>query len=396
MRPLDDLRVLDLSRVLAGPHCGRMLADLGADVIKVEPPAGDLLRAYQPRRNGIAVYFAQQNVGKRNVCVDLGKPEGVEIVRELAACSDVLLENFRPGVMERMGLGYETLRARQPRLIYASISGFGSGSPESKRRAYANVIHARAGLLEREARNGAHPVQSIGFNAADTYSGLQALVGLLAALHQRTRTGLGQQIEIAMFDTMLSVDDAAVYVANGVETPDPPGDAVFDVAGEPLFVAGAVGLAARLLFDAMGRPELRFDARFSTPTAVREHRDDLHACVADWLAGFPDLASAERALDAAGVASTRVHSTREALRLPEVSARDMLVAIDDRGGGTMQITNSPYRFSAAESGARGFAAHRGEHNREVLRERLGYDERRLDALEAAGVLVARRPAGTTS
>lgn len=390
MRPLDDLRVLDLSRVLAGPHCGRMLTDLGADVIKVEPPSGDLLRAYQPRRNGIAVYFAQQNIGKRNVCVDLSKPEGVEIVKALAARSDVVLENFRPGVMERMGLGYPTLAAANPGLVYASISGFGAQSPESRRRAYANVIHARAGLLEREARNGSRPVQALGFNAADTYSGLQALIALLAALHQRTRTGRGQHVDIAMFDTMLAVDDAAVYVANGVETVEPPGDAVFDVAGEPLFVAGAVGLAARLLFEAMGRPQLRDDPRFATPAAVRAHRAELHAVVDGWLSHFPDVASAEQALAAAGVASSRVYSTAEALRLPEVAARGMLAAIDDRGGGTVYVTNSPYRFSDAESGVHGVAAHRGEHNRDVLREVLGYDERRIDSLERAGVLVSRK------
>jgi crotonobetainyl-CoA:carnitine CoA-transferase CaiB-like acyl-CoA transferase len=373
-----------------------MLTDLGADVIKVEPPSGDLLRAYQPRRNGIAVYFAQQNIGKRNVCVDLSKPEGVGIVRALAARSDVLLENFRPGVMERMGLGYPTLAAANPGLVYASISGFGAQSPESRRRAYANVIHARTGLLEREARNGTRPVQPLGFNAADTYSGLQALIALLAALHQRARTGRGQQVEIAMFDTILAVDDAAVYVANGVETLDPPGDAVFDVAGESLFVAGAVGLAARLLFEAMGMPSLRDDPRFATPAAVRVHRDELHALVAAWLGCFPDVASAEHALDTAGIASSRVYSTAEALRLPEVAARGMLVAVDDRGGGTLYVTNSPYRFSDAESGVHGVAASRGEHNRDVLRELLGYDDDRIDALEGAGVLVSRRPNAAAS
>ncbi len=391
MRPLEGLRVLDLSRVLAGPHCGRLLSDLGADVIKLEPPEGDLLRFYEPRRHSLSFYFTQHNAGKRNVSVDLSRTEGVELAASLAERCDVLLENFRPGVLARLGLGPETLLARQPRLVYASINGFGAESPEAKRAAYANVIHARMGLLEREARSGGRPPQALGWNAADVTAGLHATIGILSALAQRERTGCGQHVEVAMLDAMLAADDVAVYVANGQETLAPPGDAIFEVGGALLFVAGAVGMSVPRIFTAMGRPELLRDPRFESAAARAQHRDAIHAIVAGWLAGFSDLESAERALDAGRIASSRVHSTAEALRLPEVEARGLVRALDDRGGGTVRVIDSPWRFSGAESGVHGSAAYRGEHNRDVLRELLGWDDARIAALEAAGVLSRRVP-----
>ncbi len=390
MRPLEGLRVLDLSRVLAGPHCGRLLSDLGADVIKVEPPDGDLLRFYEPRRHSLSFYFTQHNAGKRNVSLDLSRREGVEIVAGLAERSDILLENFRPGVLERLGLGAPLLCARQPRLVYASINGFGATSPEANRRAYANVIHARMGLLEREARNGGRPVQALGWNAADVTSGLHALIAILAALSQRERTGRGQHVEVAMLDAMLSADDVAVYLANGLESMAPPGDAIFEVDGGLLFVAGAAGMSVPLLFRAMGRADLAQDPRFATAAARVENRAALHAVVAGWLASFADLEAAERALEAGGIAATRVHSTAEALRLPEVEARGIVQELDDRGGGTVRVIDSPWRFSDAETGVHGVAAYRGEHNREVLREVLALDDARIDALEAMGVLSGRK------
>jgi crotonobetainyl-CoA:carnitine CoA-transferase CaiB-like acyl-CoA transferase len=390
-RPLDGLRVLDLSRVLAGPHCARLLCDLGADVAKVEPPEGDLLRFYEPRQHSLSWYFSQHNTGKRNLSIDLSRAEGVEVVRALADHSDVLVENFRPGVMDRLGLGFEQLAGTNPRLVYASINGFGASSPEAARRAYANVIHARMGLLEREARNADRPPQALGWNAADVTAALHAVIGILAALQQRERTGRGQHVEVAMLDAMLAADDVAVNLANGKQTLEAPGDAIFEVGGEPLFVAGVVGMGSRGIFRAMRRPDLASDPRFSTPARRRENAAELRSLVGAWLAGFPDLASAEAALAAEGIATTRVYSTAEALRLPEVEARSLVREIDDRGGGTLRVIDSPWRFSEASSGIRGVAAYRGEHNREVLREVAGLDDSRIDALEASGILSSRKP-----
>ena len=205
--PLEGIRVLDFSRVLAGPHCGRMLVDLGADVIKVEPPAGDLTRVFQPRVNSLSVYHVQQNCGKRNVSIDLGRPEGIDLARRLTDHADVVLENFRPGVMARMGLGYEDVAARNPGVVYGSISGFGQGGPWASRRAYARIIHAEMGLmLGLSERNGTAPVHDE-YSHADVYTALECLAGILAALFQRERTGSGQHVEVAMAETMLCVNE---------------------------------------------------------------------------------------------------------------------------------------------------------------------------------------------
>ena len=214
--PLEGVRVLDLSRVLSGPHCGRMLVDLGADVIKVEPPQGDLTRFSYPRVNSIATYFAQQNCGKRNVSLDLRQPRAGDLVRAMAARSDVVLENFRPGVMERMGLGYERLAADHPRLVYASLTGYGQTGPWKDRRAYAPVVGAESGLTWAQgvARGGdfANDVISHG----DVYAALECLSAILAALYQRERTGRGQHIDVSMTETLLAINEHVHWELSGL------------------------------------------------------------------------------------------------------------------------------------------------------------------------------------
>src|SRR5438132_1362359 len=180
--PLDGVRVLDFSLVMSGPHCTRMLVDLGADVVKVEPPDGDLTRFFRPRAGSIALYHAQQNCGKRNISADLRRPEAVELLLRLVQRVDVLVENFRPGVMDRLGLGYAAASARNPRLAYASISGFGQRGSSAGRRAYADIIHAEMGMTEMLERGDGH--QDNPFNHADTYTGLECLAGVLAALQE--------------------------------------------------------------------------------------------------------------------------------------------------------------------------------------------------------------------
>ena len=197
-RPLEGLRVLDLSRVLSGPFCGRALADLGADVVKVEPLDGDMTRFSHPRVNSMSLYYAQQNAGKRNVSMDLRRPEAIELLLRLAETSDILLENFRPGVMEAMGLGYAAVSARNPRIVYGSITGYGQDGPWSDRRAYAVVIHAEMGMLGQSIEHRGGPPRHEPFSHADVYAGLECLAGVLAALYQRERTGRGQHVDVAM------------------------------------------------------------------------------------------------------------------------------------------------------------------------------------------------------
>ena len=208
-RPLDGVRVLDFTRVLAGPHATRMLCDLGAEVIKVEPPVGDLTRFGQPRLNSLATYFIQQNVGKLNVSLNFDDERAIDIARQLADRCDVVIENFRPGVMQRLGLGYEALSVRNPRLVYASISGYGATGPWVDRRAYAPVVNAEAGLTKHQgdARGGEYANDP--FSHGDVYTGMETAAAILAALLQRERTGRGQHIDVSMAETLLYVNEHA-------------------------------------------------------------------------------------------------------------------------------------------------------------------------------------------
>ena len=209
MRPLEGIKVLDLSRVLAGPFAGRILHDLGAEVVKVEPPEGDVTRNWGKVRAGLAGYYTQQNAGKRNICIDLRAEGGAELIRRLAAKADVLIENFRPGIMKKFGLAYEDLRSVNEKLVMLSISGFGQEGPESSRAAYAPILHAESGWLQRSAEWNQQPVTDLNLSAADTNASLHGTIGLLAALRVAELTGEGQHIDMCMLDAFLATDDAS-------------------------------------------------------------------------------------------------------------------------------------------------------------------------------------------
>jgi CoA:oxalate CoA-transferase len=405
VRPLEGTRVLDFSRVLSGPYCGRALADLGADVIKVEPPAGDLTRFAHPRRHSMSFYYAQQNAGKRNISLDLRRPEATELLLRLVATSDVLVENFRPGVMTRMGLGYEATAAANPRLVYASISGYGQGGPWSGRRAYAVVIHAEMGLTRghldhRAAATGA-PAAAVNepYSHADVYAGLHGVAGILAALLLRERTGRGQHVDVAMAASLLSVNERVQFELSGIDTgPEPPalspggsplfataGGHLVTVAGDPVASAN-FGLFCRLV----GRPELADDPRFAEVEARAAHRYDLLAVIQDWVLGFDDLGALEAALAEVRLPMGVVRSVPEVAASAWAAERGAIAEVSDRGGGTIRVPDAPWRFSGADAGVAGAPAYRGEHNREVLGE-LGLDDAELDRLEAEGVLSSRVP-----
>ena len=196
--PLDGIRVLDFTRVLSGPHCTRMLSDLGAEVIKIEPPAGDVTRFTSPRRNSIPSYYAQQNTGKQSVSIDLHRTEGADLARRLVEHCDIVVENFRPGVMDKFGLSYDELSAINPRVIYASITGYGATGPWKNRRAYAPVVQAETGLTKSQGDHGRGGVYRTDRHShADVYTSLDAAAGVLAALYQREQTGRGQWVDVA-------------------------------------------------------------------------------------------------------------------------------------------------------------------------------------------------------
>jgi CoA:oxalate CoA-transferase len=401
-RPLDGLLVLDLSRVLSGPHCTRMLADMGADVIKIEPPAGDLTRFASPRRNGLSSYFVQQNAGKRNISIDLASGEGVEILLELAERADVLVENYRPGVMARLGLGADTVRARNPRLVYASISGYGQTGPWVRRRAYAPVVEAETGIVASQGNARSGELAKDPHSHADVYTSLEAASAILAALYQREHTGEGQWIDVSMAETMLYVNEH-LHDALWEGEDDPhwirsfrPGDyLVLTVAnGESLIVSGHP--AERGTFDffiaAMERPELADDPRFADVASRLTNFDALREIIRDHASAVPDAATFEEQFSKHQLAVGRVRQPGELATTDWAVERNAVVEIDDRGGGTIRVPNVPWHFSAAPGvGVSGIPKYRGEDNRAVLADVLGYDDEHLDRLEAAGVLSSRLP-----
>ena len=402
-RPLDGITVLDFTRVLSGPHATRMLADLGADVVKVEPPSGDLTRFSTPRRNGVATYFAQQNTGKRNLSIDLSTEQGVDLVRELCAHVDVVVENYRPGVMARLGIAPADLLEINPRLVVVSISGYGQDGPWVDRRAYAPVVEAESGIIASQGRaRGDGSLSKDPHSHADVYTAKEAAFAVMAALFHRERTGRGQLVDVSMAETMLYVNEH-LHDALWEGDADPewirsfrPGDyVVMTVAnGESLIVSGHP--AERGTFDlfvaAMERPELLDDERFASVASRLEHFSELRSIILDFAATVADPDEFERVFARHGLAVGRVRQPGELARTDWAEHRHATVEVDDRAGGTITLPNSPWTFSDAPTvGVGGVPKYRGEDNREVLRDLLGCDDDRLDRLEADGTISQRVP-----
>lgn len=381
--PLAGLKVLDLSRVLAGPFAGRMLSDLGADVVKVEPPDGDITRLWGRVVGGVPGYFHQHNAGKRNISVDLRKPEGAQLVRDLAAKADILIENYRPDVMPRLGLGYAALKAVNPRLIMLSISGFGQGGPESRRPAYAPIVHAEMGLIARNRRRGVGGNGDLPLSVADTNASLHGLIGVLSAVILRQSTGLGQHIDMAMVDATLFTDDQIGYELEGVEGGGGLPNDIWETGAGPILVSADFRHFFRMLVKEGGLADpsddsMDLDAKIAARRAV----------VGSYMAALSDWAEVAAAMDRVNIAWGQVRPGKSLRDHPTLKHRGSIAQVDDRAGGTRPTPQSPYRFSAARSGVRAGAAHRGEHNAEVLAEWLGMDAARAGQLEAIGAIGA--------
>ncbi len=323
--PLAGIRVLDMSRVLAGPFAGRMLADLGADVVKVEPPEGDVTRNWGARIHGQAGYFNQQNVGKRGICVNLDVDGGAALIKQLVAQADVLIENFRPDVMPRLGLGYDVLKRVNPRLVMLSISGFGHNGPESRRAAYAPIVHAESGLIARQKKiTGAHATD-IGVSIADTNAALHGLVGLLSALLMRQRTGEGQHIDIAMIDSMLVTDDHLHYTVDGAEHLKPMPSEVWDTAAGTLLIASDFRHVWKQLTTRAGVIDPT-PADATLDEKIRVRRATAHA----YFKNLPDRAAVIKALDGMNLAWGDVREGAETLELPTIQHRGTITRVDDQ------------------------------------------------------------------
>jgi crotonobetainyl-CoA:carnitine CoA-transferase CaiB-like acyl-CoA transferase len=390
---LEGVTVVDLSRVVSGPLCGRVLADLGADVIKVEPPGGEPTRLVPPKVDDISAYFAQMNAGKRNVCLDLKAPGAIAVVERLAARADVLIENFRPGVMDRLGLSADTLLQRNPRLVYCSITGWGQTGPWRDRRAYAPLLHAEVGTLDFAARVRNRPPEQEVHVHGDVYPALLAANAVLAALLQRATTGVGQHLDIAMGEVMPYVDEwTAVDLQRGNGYDDSDGyRAGFDIWTNRVFATADgvgvmfVGNVVRLFpawLRALGGDEaLLDDPRFSSEEARRAHEDDVVAVVAELAAKFPDFAAIERAVEGQTMLVAEVRSVLDLAATPWARQRELTTEVLPG----LPVPTAPWRSAGATIGVAGPPALPGHHNREVLTE-LGYSPDEIDELESSGAL----------
>lgn len=397
-RPLDDLVVLDLTRALAGPLAGRLLSDLGARVVKVEPPDGDLTRSIVPHVDGMSAYYVQCNAGKECVSVDLAHPDGRELLLRMVERADIVLENYRPGVMARLGLGYGDLAARNPRVIVASISGWGHGNSRSGNGAFAAAIHAETGITAAVARErGDAGARNDPVGHADVYAGLHALAALLAALHQRHRTGRGQAVEVSMAEAALVANDLAAVELTGLR-PDRGFRAgqhrapiyplrsgrLVNVLADPTTPGGFA-----VWVKATGRADLDEDARFATEHDRAANRAALDAELGAWVAGRDDAGDVEAAFAPYGVVVAEVRTVEELAHTPWAAERGAFVAVECGPGRPVVVPQAPWRFSDAGSGVTARAGFQGQHNADVLGALAGAAPAELDRLAGLGVLHSR-------
>jgi len=404
-RPLQGLRILDFSRVLTGPHATRMLCDLGAEIIKIEPPDGDLTRFTNPRVNSLSTYFIQQNAGKKNISLDMSKPEAVAIVKQLVMHADILIENFRPGVMKKLGLDYASLSALNPKLIYASITGYGQTGPWVHRRAYAPVVGAESGLTNHQGMARGGQFANDPFSHADVYTAMETCAAVLAAVIQRHSTGRGQSIDIAMAQTMLYVNEHAHDALWDEPTPpeqirsfEPGNYPVLTAAnGDKVVVSGHPGERGTfdLFFTAIGRTDLLTDPKFIDVPSRLTNLEELQSILRAWALTIPDATAIEEALAKHKLASGKIRTTRELADTDWAAAREITVEVSNRGGGKVRIPNAPWKFSDAMVTTAGSPKYRGEDNALVLGDLLGLSAAEVDALTEAGVLQRRVPPGAT-
>ncbi len=305
-RPLDGIRVLDFSQVVSGPICGRILADLGADVVKLEPPEGDIIRFLQPQvgDDPVSVYFTWVNAGKRSISLDLRTDRGVGLARQLAESSDVVLENFRPGALEQYGLDADTLLARKPELVYCSINGWGYDNAWSQRRAYAAMVQAEVGRVELDARLRNAPPEQSPHVDGDITPGLLAVGGIVAALFQRERTGLGQHLDVSMAEALVYTDEWTSTDLAGYD-----GHRIPDTWNYPIFTV-ADGTQVAFMGDPTGRLQEIAAALTDAPIAAAASRDEALQILADLCAQVPDFATLEARFDLFGFLVSEVRTVR--------------------------------------------------------------------------------------
>ncbi|QKG70650.1 CaiB/BaiF CoA transferase family protein [Erythrobacter mangrovi] len=401
--PLSGLKVVDFSRVLAGPLCSRTLLDLGADVTKVEPPMGDVTRYAAPTTGAMSGYFAQQNAGKRNVCLDLNVPAAREIALRLCDGADIVVENFRAGALASFGLDYASVAARNPAVIYCSITGYGQGGPWRSRMAYAPTVQAEAGFTATSEVHYGDKLTAPATDSlshADVYAGLQGVIAILAALNARNQTGKGQYIDVAMAATLLAVNEKAHIALSGLDIGDEPPvlgatDCPFFTGpdGERIIVASSIigSLTFRFFLSAMRRADLAKDPRFATAADRRKNLPELHAIIQRWIDGFPNKRALDAQFDEAKIAMGEVRTMQQLAESEWADYWGATHKVPDRAGGEYTLPGRPWRFSESALDAPGAPAFQGEHNDAICRE-LGFSEIQIaSARKARGLLAPRVP-----
>src|SRR6266702_7152875 len=363
------LRVLDFSTTIAGPHCARMLADMGTEVIKVETADGETMRTRPPVRNGCSTAFGQLNVGKKSLVLDLKSSDGVEVIRKLVANADILLENFRPGVMRRLKLDHETLRALNPKLIYCSISGYGQTGPSAELPAYAPVIHAASGyeMAHLAYQPGRTRPDYCGIYHADVLTGVYAFGAISAALYQRAATQKGQHIDVSMLESMLSLTlNELQWSQFEVKATQRPMFGPIETSDGYVMVAIASEKTFQGLMKVIGHPEWITDSRFAKYSDRRENWASLMNGVEEWSRSVTtEICLA--ALNEEGVPSSAYRTVAEALRDPQIAHRGALAEVGDAGG-TFKVLNLPFRMSGANVSAAQRMSTLGEHTRAYLKQ----------------------------
>lgn len=392
--PLSDLRVVEMGTLIAGPFCGQVLGDFGADVVKIEDPGkGDPMRQWgRSLPKGLSPWWPVIGRNKRSVTLDLRQPEGRELALALIDQADVVIENFRPGAMEKWGMGYEVLAARNPRLVMARVSGFGQTGPYSQRAGYGLIGEAMGGLRYVTGEPDRPPARA-GISIGDSLTALHAVIGVMMALHHRERTGRGQMIDAALYESVLSVMENLVteydltgYVRerSGSILPGIAPSNVYPCAnGESLLIGGNGDAVFARLAATMGREDLAVDPRYATHAARGENQAELDALVSNWTRNWP-LPELLALLEANGVPCGRIFRAPDMLEDPQFAARQSIVEVDHPVFGKVKMQNAFPRLSETPGGVRWPGPALGEHTREVL-EGLGVDAARLADLAARKV-----------
>jgi crotonobetainyl-CoA:carnitine CoA-transferase CaiB-like acyl-CoA transferase len=394
--PLAGVKVLDYTRVLAGPHCTKVLRDLGADVIKVEPPAADTGRSGQPHVGPMSLYFAQQNAGKRAISLDLNFAEAQEVGLSLSAEADIIVENFRPGTLDRFGLGYGDVQAVNPGVIMVSISGYGQTGPWRNRPAFAPTVQAESGFTEiigRHYGDAMVRVENDAFNHADVYTGLHGAIAALGALAHRDRTGEGQHVDVAMVAAMLAVNDRVSYELSGIDVEgeplalSAPESPVFELPdGQQITIAASPfsTFVFRRYCAMMQRNDLLLDERFITAEFRRVNWAELHAEIRAWVLTFRSIEDLEAQVSSAGLAVGTIRTVTEIAASEWATERGAIREVEDRSGGRARVPAPPWRFSRSSLPESGLAPFQGEHNTDVLTE-LGLARETIDDLHKRGI-----------